>query len=115
MLHAPQYGKRKPLNPNKQRPNNMPKKILTAVLLLSLSGCSYLTTELRHTSHPTAGKPFGPRTEEDSLNTVNACAGRETGAWFIEQCLGYKLTDGGFYGPQLTYDLRVGRKWQLKH
>lgn len=105
MFYAPQYGRR-------QKPR--PAKIAAALLALCLTGCTYATIEARHTSHPFAGPPFGPRTDEDSLNTVNACIGVERGSWFAENCLGYKLGEGGFYGPPVTYDARVGKRFEFR-
>ncbi len=90
------------------------KTALLAACLIALQGCTYLSAEMQHVSHPLAGPPFGPKTEEDSLNTVNACAGRERQGWYVEQCLGYKLTDGGVYGPKLTYEARFGKRIQLR-
>lgn len=90
------------------------RSCLIAALLsvVLMSGCTYATVELRHTSHPFAGPPFGPKSEEDSLNTANACAGRSKAGIFLEHCLGYKLSDGGFYGPEVTYDVRAGVRFE---
>lgn len=89
------------------------KALIALASMAILCGCTYATTEIRHISHPTAGPPFGPKTEEDSLNTANACIGVERKGWFFEHCLGYQLGDGGFYGPDLTYDARVGKRFEF--
>lgn len=83
-----------------------------AVLLVgaSLSACSGMRVELEHTSHPLAGAPFGPRSEEDSLNTLNVVKRIERGRYYSEIGLGYKIGDGGFYGPDLTGTVRIGVK-----
>jgi hypothetical protein len=79
-----------------------------------MSGCAnYATVEIAHSSHPFAGKPFGPRTDEDSLDRLNACAGRDRAGWFVETCIGYKLRDAGFVGPSVTFDGRIGRKFRF--
>lgn len=83
-------------------------------LLLTCSGCTSVSVQLEHISHPFAGPPFGPTTEEDSLNQPQVCAAREEQRWYVEHCVGYKLGDGGFYGPRLTYTARVGRRWGLR-
>ena len=85
---------------------------LTLILLLS-SACAVIPEGGRlgwsHISHPFAGPPFGPTNEEDSLDTIEM-----TGAWYgpkntyVEIGLGYKLSDGGFYGPKLTGIVRAG-------
>lgn len=80
-----------------------------AVLLIGLlGGCSSVRVEHEHVSHPFAGPPFGPLTEEDSLDTVNVIARKEHGRFYIEAGLGYKVNDGGFHGPDLTFTSRVG-------
>src|SRR5690242_17901633 len=59
--------------------------VLAAALL---SACAnYGSVELAHSSHPFAGPPFGPRTDEDSLDRVNGCLGRERAGWYAEGCL----------------------------
>jgi hypothetical protein len=89
-------------------------RLIAIVFLIVTSGCTSITTELAHTSHPFAGPPFGPVSEEDSLNSLNLCAQRERSRWYIEQCVGYVYTDGGFFGPKLIWQGRIGRKWSLR-
>lgn len=96
----------------------MIKTLLAFALLLLCSGCTYVRSEIEHVSHPFAGKPFGPASEEDTLNQANLCFGKEwtTGPkllWYTENCLGYKLTDGGVYGPDLTYTGRAGAEYRF--
>lgn len=81
---------------------------IIVIAAIALTGCSSLQVELEHTSHPFAGPPFGPTSEEDSLNTVNVIARRQTGSVYAEMGLGYKTNDGGFHGPELTFTSRVG-------
>ncbi len=82
------------------------RSVFIAATLL-LSGCS-LTAELAHTSHPLRGAPFGPAHEEDTLNVAQFCGRREYGRVFVENCLGYQLVDGGFYGDDFIYSGRFG-------
>lgn len=90
-------------------------KSLTALaLLLFLSGCSSLSAEWMHVSHPLLGPPFGPKTEEDSLNVLNACAEKHKGVMYVESCLGYQMADGGFYGDDFIYTMRVGVRKEFK-
>lgn len=84
------------------------KRISAVAAVIALSGCSVLapTTAvvgLQHVSHPLAGPPFGPRNEEDSLDQLTAGLRWEYGNVVVEQRLGYKYVDGGFYGPKLSY------------
>lgn len=92
--------------------------------VLALSGCSVIggvcdqaqiSVEYTHVSHPLAGAPFGPRTEEDALHTVGPVGRCDMGRAYVEGGLGYKVRDGGFYGPDLTGSFNVGVKlWELK-
>lgn len=87
---------------------------LCVLFMVAMSGCAnYATVEIAHTSHPLAGRPFTDRTDEDSLDRVNGCVGRERAGWYAEGCVGYKYGDGGFVGPRMTFDGRVGRKFRF--
>lgn len=63
--------------------------------------------EYQHVSHLSAGWPFGPSREEDSLDHLSLCAARNAGILLTEICYGYMPVDGGFYGPHDTLTLRV--------
>lgn len=86
--------------------------VLMVVAAILLSGCSIapdtVRTEYEHVSHPFAGWPFGPKNEEDWLDTANVVARWQRGRIYTELGLGYSLTDGGFYGPKLTGTARAG-------
>lgn len=84
-----------------------------AVAIATCTGCTSMQVEYEHVSHPFAGWPFGPASEEDTLDQVNACLLRSTQTservrTYGASCLGYRLTDGGFYGPSLTGGFRAG-------
>lgn len=83
-------------------------KLLALSAILLISGCTSLSGEISHISHPLRGPPFGPITEEDSLEVAQLCARRESKRFFVENCLGYRLTDGGFYGDDFIYSGRFG-------
>lgn len=86
-----------------------------AVAVVScMGGCTSLRVEYEHVSHPFAGWPFGSADEEDTLDHVNACLVKRAGHMFSESCLGYRLTDGGFYGPDLTGTIRMGAEFSLQ-
>lgn len=93
------------------------------IALLATTGCASLDVcqqaeigaEHAHVSHPTVGRPFGPKTEEDSVNLVGLTGRCESGRVWTEVGMGYKFLDGGFYGPDLVSTLRVGvRLWEKK-
>lgn len=92
-------------------------KTITLAAVVLLSGCStvgrvcdeiQINEEYEHVSHPLAGYPFGEAVEEDALHTLNTIGRCSMGRTYIEGGLGYKIRDGGFYGPDLTGTLRVG-------
>lgn len=93
--------------------------VVMAIALGSMLGCTSLSLEYEHVSHPMAGEPFGPKSEEDWLDQINACGTRtveisERLNIYGTSCLGYSLTDGGFYGPELTGTLRTGIEFTLQ-
>lgn len=90
-----------------------------AVLAFGTAGCSVIPDQVSgcvsHVSHPLRGWPTGPNSEEDSLDTVGACARWERGRVYIEQGLGYRYVDGGFYGDDFVYSGQFGVKlWEKK-
>lgn len=84
----------------------MKKQLAIALAALQLAGCmtlpDYAGSEIEHISHPFAGPPFGPPDEEDTLNHLKGFAGWRKGRCYAELFVGYRLNDGGFYGPKLT-------------
>lgn len=84
------------------------KHAVLALAAVALTACSSVRVEHEHLSHLLAGPPFGAKTEEDSLNTLNVIARRQMGRAYVEAGLGYKIGDGGFYGPDLTFTSRFG-------
>lgn len=84
------------------------RALMILAATIALSGCTSLRAEWEHTSHPFAGEPFGPANEEDVLDTANLIARRQSGRFYTEAGLGWKLADGGFYGPELTFTYRAG-------
>ena len=84
-------------------------------LLPLITGCAnYAFVEAAETSHPLAGRPFGDPSEEDCARRVNAGLGREwPSGWYAEAAAGYKLKRCGFFGPRLTGDVRVGRRFRF--
>jgi hypothetical protein len=83
------------------------KTLIIPVVAILVTACSGMRVELEHTSHPFAGPPFGPRSEEDSLDTLNVIKSFKTGRVSVDLGLGRKLGDGGFYGPRTTATARI--------
>lgn len=85
-------------------------KGLILIAAYALSGCAntQYRAEWEHVSHPFAGEPFGPSSEEDWLDQLNVCSQKRYGRIYGDACLGYRVNDGGFYGPRLTGSVRVG-------
>jgi hypothetical protein len=83
-------------------------KTILLVAALLFTGCASVRAEWEHTSHPFAGPPFGPTNEEDNLDTINIIGRRQMGHAYVEMGVGYKLADGGFDGPELTFTSRFG-------
>lgn len=87
--------------------------IRTSIVLFFLltSGCMSIPDRIdsgwSHISHPTQGWPFGPSTEEDSLNTLDVRATWDIGRCSMEMGLGKKIGDGGFYGNDLIFTSRM--------
>lgn len=91
--------------------------LFLGLLVVSFAtGCStlkpdYSYAQWEHISHPAVGPPFGPRSEEDSLDHTEGCGGYHVGSrGFVEVCTGYRLRDGGFYGPDWTGGIKAGIK-----
>lgn len=74
--------------------------LLVAIALTSCAGTQY-RAEYEHVSHPTTNR-------EDTLDHVNVCGQRRHGRLYADACLGYRLIDDGFFGPDLTGSVRVG-------
>jgi hypothetical protein len=93
------------------KPRNFTGAIALVVLFFAivlLCGCSTLSVEVSHVSHPLRGEPFGPMNEEDTLDTVGFVSRREYGRVYVEHGLAYRWRDGGFYGDDFIYQGRVG-------
>jgi hypothetical protein len=98
---------------------NLFYRLAIAILLgMQLTGCAVMPesmyAEVEHVSHPFAGPPFGPRTEEDTLNMINVGGTWSKDNVYMDVGLGYKFTDSGFHGPPLSFDMRVGYRIPLK-
>jgi len=82
--------------------------ILFLAIVLLCSGCTTVSVNVSHVSHPLLGAPFGPANEEDTLDTVGLRTRRESGRFYVEQGLAYRWRDGGFYGDDFVYTLDAG-------
>jgi hypothetical protein len=74
---------------------------------------NHATVEIAHSSFPLAGPPFGPSNEEDAFDRINGCLGNDKQRFFYEGCLGYKYVEGGLTGPHLSFDGRMGYRFDF--
>jgi len=95
-------------------------RVFPVLILVLASGCSTvcdraaLRSEYQHISHVTAGPPFGPPSDEDSLDVVSILGRCEIRSVYAEVGVGLRLTDGGFYGPDEIFTGRVGVEFWKK-
>jgi hypothetical protein len=87
--------------------------IVCALAALPLTGC--ITTppnevflSYDHLSHPLLGPPFGPATDEGTLDTVGVTARWVRGKAFVETGLSYVVPGGDLYGDDFLFNGRVG-------
>ena len=86
-------------------------KGLIVVAALALTGCATpnsVSLEHMHVSHPLLGPPFGPKNEEDWLDTLGFRAAWHRDRYYMELGLSQQLTDSGFYGDGFIFTSRVG-------
>jgi hypothetical protein len=91
-------------------------KVSAVISCLILTGCGTVPfcekqsvrSEYEHISHLSAGPPFGPESEEDSLDQLSVIGRCSNGRAYAEIGIGYRLRDGGFYGPDDMFTGRVG-------
>ena len=97
-----------------------PVHLVTLIALTS--GCTStavceraaVRSEYQHVSHITAGPPFGPKSDEDSLDVFSVLGRCEIGRVYAEAGVGLSLADGGFYGPDEIFTGRVGVEFWKK-
>lgn len=86
-------------------------KALAVMMLIALTGCSLAPDRVSqgwtHVSHPLKGFPFGPSTEEDTLDVADIECEWKRGRYTVELSLGYQLADGGFAGDDFIFRSRV--------
>lgn len=87
-------------------------KGIIVIAALALTGCVSVPDRIdanwAHTSHPLLGPPFGPTSEEDTLDVLEVRATWKRGRYFTEMGLGQQLADSGFYGDGFIFTSRVG-------
>lgn len=92
-------------------------KRIFLIATLALQGCTTVPNQCfasyDHLSHPRQGPPFGPETEEGTLDTLGATCRWERGRVFFESGLSYAVPDSDLYGDDLIYNGRVAVKlWE---
>lgn len=92
---------------------------LIAVSALVLQACAVLPAPTTcfvnydHLSHPLQGPPFGPDTEEGTIDTVGGTCRWEKGRVFVESGLSYLWPGSDLYGDDLLFNSRVAFKiWE---
>jgi hypothetical protein len=87
---------------------NLAAPWIALIAAVSAAGCTTVSVDTMHVSHPLKGTPFGPANEEDTLDVIGVTARKEFGRMYIEHSLQYRYIDGGFYGDDFIYTGRVG-------
>lgn len=91
---------------------NSLKPTILAAAALALSGCMSMPDRVdagwEHNSHPLLGPPFGPKNEEDWLDTLGLRCSWHKDRYYLELGLSQQLTDSGFYGDGFIFTSRVG-------
>lgn len=82
--------------------------VVLLLLIVSCSGCTTVSVDTMHVSHPLKGYPFGPANEEATLDVIGVTARKEYGRFYVENSLQYRYIDGGFYGDDFIYTGRIG-------
>lgn len=95
------------------------KAVMALLALAALSGCASLPApktcfaNYDHVSHPLQGQPFGPKTEEGTIDSVGATCRWEKGRVFMESGLSYMWPDSDLYGDDLLFNSRIAVKiWE---
>lgn len=92
---------------------------MALLTLATLSGCAVVPSpdqcfaNYDHVSHPLQGEPFGPKTEEGTIDSVGGTCRWERGRMFFESGLSYSWPDSDLYGDDLLFNSRVAIKiWE---
>lgn len=87
-------------------------KRIVILAALALTGCGIAPTsvslEHMHVSHPLLGPPFGPSSDEDTLDVLGLRTRWERDRYYFEAGLGQQMKDSGFYGDGIIFTSRVG-------
>lgn len=97
------------------------RSVIAASILALLQACAVVPApdtcfaNYDHVSHPLLGKPFGPESEEGTIDSVGTTCRweRKQGRVFFESGLSYMWPDSDLYGDDLLFNSRVGVKiWE---
>lgn len=102
-------------------PRTRLRGVLAAAALLALQACAVVPApdtcfaNYDHTSHPLLGKPFGPESEEGTIDSIGGTCRWERGRVFFESGLSYMWPDSDLYGDDLLFNSRVAVKiWERR-
>lgn len=97
------------------------KRVMALLALATLQACAVVPSpntcfaNYDHVSHPLLGPPFGPETEEGTIDSVGGTCRWERGRVFFESGLSYKWPDSDLYGDDLLFNSRVAVKiWEKR-
>lgn len=95
------------------------KRVVALLALATLQACATVPSpnacfvNYDHVSHPLQGQPFGPKTEEGTIDSIGGTCRWEKGRVFIESGLSYMWPDSDLYGDDLLFNSRVAYKiWE---
>ncbi len=82
-----------------------------------LQGCSVAPIicfmNYDHVSHPLLGVPFGPETEEGTIDSIGTTCRWDHGRVFLESGLSYMIPDSDLYGDDFLFNSRIAVKiWE---
>ena len=92
-------------------------KLGILALTIALSGCVTMPKEclvdVTHISHPTLGPPFGPESEEGTIDSFGSSCRWEADKLLAEMGLAYKIPDSDLYGNDFIFIGKVAYKiWE---
>lgn len=95
------------------------RTLVSVVAALLVQGCATMLApdtcfaNYDHISHPLQGKPFGPVTEEGTIDSVGTTCRWERGRVFLESGLSYMVPDSDLYGDDFLFNSRIAVKiWE---
>lgn len=94
-------------------------KLGIIAIAIALGGCSVMPKEcmvdITHISHPTLGPPFGPESEEGTIDSTGTSCRWEANRLIGEMGLSYKIPNSDLYGNDFIFIGKVAYKiWEQR-